>query len=110
MQRSAHSAASGEPARRVVLALDVPAVRLGGSHAGDPDATVVEVDEAVSWRQVAAVLADSADAEDAVSAAREALRQGSPDASQRVGRCLEHELGWWAAQEVEGLLGDLGVR
>ncbi len=94
-----------ELARRVVLAVDVPTIREVPDTA---DPTVVEVGEPVPWRRVAAVLVDSADAEDAVGAALEALRQGSPDAARQAERCLDHELGWWAAQEVDALLTDLG--
>ncbi len=96
-----------EPARRIVLAVDVPTVGDGSPDAEDP--TLVEVDEAVPWRRVAAVLADSADAEAVVAAARDALRVGSPDAAEQAERCLDHELGWWAAQEVEVLLRELGA-
>lgn len=96
-----------EPARRVVLAVDVPTVRGGPSDAEDP--TLVEVDDAVPWRRVAAVLADSADAEAAVAAARDALRAGSSDAAGLAERCLDHELGFWATQEVDVLLRELGA-
>ena len=94
-----------EPARRVVLAVDVSAVRALG--AADPSA--VEVAEVVPFHRVAAVLADSVDAETAVAAAREALRAGSSDADRLLDRVTEHELGWWAGQEVEHLLGDEGL-
>jgi hypothetical protein len=93
-----------EPARRVVLAVDVPAV-----HAGDRDGTgLVEVHEAAPLSRVAAVLADSADAEPAVAAARDAVAAQGLDVERLLERCLDHELGWWAAQEVEVLLDDLG--
>jgi hypothetical protein len=94
--------AADEPARRVVLAVDVPSVRA----LDDQDPSLVEVDEVVPMRQVAAVLADSADAEAAVGAARDALAEGSADTERLLERCLEHELGWWAAQEIGVLLED----
>lgn len=92
-----------EPAdvpRRVVLAVDVPEVR----PAGGDDPTAVVVPGSVPLRDLAAVHADSADAEPAVSAARD-----SRDADEAVHesaweRCLDHELGWYANQEVEDLL------
>ena len=89
-----------EPARRVVVAVDVPSVR----PAGTEDPTVVEVDAVVPFRLVGAVLADAADAEEHVRAARDALAAGAPDAHRLVERCLDHELGWWAAQEIGDLL------
>jgi hypothetical protein len=89
-----------EPARRVVVAVDVPSVRLAGTE----DPTVVEVDDVVPFRLVGAVLADAADAEEHVAAARDALAAGAPDAHRLVERCLDHELGWWAAQEIGDLL------
>jgi hypothetical protein len=91
-----------EPARRVVLAVDVPAAR----GAGGDDPTRVEVTEAIPLRWVAAVLADSTDAEATVAAAREAVRRGSSDAERLLDRCLDHELGWWAAQEIGVLLAE----
>lgn len=90
-----------EPARRVVVAVNVPSVR--SVEVEDP--TVVEVVAAVPLRWVAAVLADTEDAERDVAAARAADAAESPDAARLLERCLDHELGWWAAQEVTGLLG-----
>jgi hypothetical protein len=94
-----------EPARRVVLAVDVPSAR----PAGTLDPTVVEVDDPVPFRLVAAVLADAADAEAEVARARVALADGAPDADEAADRCLDHELGWWAAQEIRDLLTGTGV-
>ncbi len=94
-----------EPPRRVVLAVDVPSFR----PAGTLDPTVVEVDEAVPFRLVAAVLADSADAETDVARARDALAHRADDAEGAAERCLDHELGWWAAQEIRDLLAETGV-
>jgi hypothetical protein len=89
-----------EPARRVVVAVDVP---VAGEAAGE-DPTLVQLDEVVPFRRVAAVLADSAEAEATVAAARDALGRGSADAERLLERCLDHELGWWAAQELGQLL------
>ena len=94
-----------EPARRVVIAVDVPSAR----PAGTVDPTVVEVDDVVSFRYVGAVLADAADAEPDVGAARDALVARSEDAEVLAERCLDHELGWWAAQEIGDLLSGTGV-
>ena len=63
-----------DPPRRVVVAVDVEP-----SRPADPDdPTVVQVDDVVPMRQVAAVLADAADAEDDVAAARDALERHAP--------------------------------
>ncbi len=94
-----------EPARRVVVAVDVPSARA----AGTVDPTVVEVDDVVPFRRIAAVLADAEDAEADVAAARDALVAGSEDAEELGERCLDHELGWWAAQEIGDLLGETDV-
>jgi hypothetical protein len=94
-----------EPARRVVIAVDVPSAR----PAGTADPTVVEVDDVVPFRYVGAVLADAADAEDDVVAARDALAARSEDVEVLSDRCLDHELGWWAAQEIGALLAETGV-
>jgi hypothetical protein len=94
-----------EPARRVVLAVDVPGVR--AVDLDDP--TVVEVDEVVPYRRIAAVLADGPEAEPDVTAARDALAAGSAEAHTLLERCLDHDLGWWATQEIGDLLGAAGV-
>ncbi|MEO5708404.1 MAG: hypothetical protein ABIQ59_01085 [Nocardioidaceae bacterium] len=94
-----------EPARRVVIAVDVPTARAAGTE----DPTVVEVDDVVPFRYVGAVLADAADAEADVAAARDALAAQSEGADGLAERCLDHELGWWAAQEIGDLLSGTGV-
>jgi hypothetical protein len=96
---------AGEPPRRAVLAVDVAAVE----DAGNPDdPTRVLLPEEVRPQQVAALLLDSEEAGRAVAAARDALLAGSPEAALLLERCLDHELGWWAAQELAGLLEDHG--
>ncbi len=98
-------AVGDEPSRRVVVAIDVPSA----VPAGTDDPTLVEVDEVVPYRRIAAVLADDAAAESDVAAAVEALRSGSPDAEGLLERCLDHQPGWWAAQEIGDLLELGGV-
>ena len=92
-----------DPPRRLVVALDTEAVfpvdRLGP--------TVVELPERVPVRAIAAVHVDDEDAESAVIAARgawSAAQGGDPAATAVVERCLDHELGWFAAQEVGRLV------
>ncbi len=61
-------------------------------------------------RLVAAVHVDAPDAEEAVAAARAAWAAadaGDADAARVVERCLDHELGWFAAQEVNDLIESL---
>ncbi len=87
-----------EPARRVVIAVDVPAAAAGDGA----DPTQVRVEGGVPLARVAAVLADAADAQPTVSAARDGA--GAPTAEQLLERCLGHELGWWATQEIGELL------
>ena len=66
---------------------------------------MVRVADEVPLRRLAAVLVDSADAEADVAAARDARLAGAEDAGRLVEACLDHELGWCAAQEVDDLLG-----
>lgn len=93
-----------DPARRVVVAVDADA---------DPEAvpgggtTVVTVTGALPLRAVAAVHVDSPDAESDVAAARSAwpaAEQGDPHALLVVEACLDHELGWYATQEIDDLV------
>ena len=104
----------GEPARRVVLAVDVP----GARRVEVEDPTRCEVDTVVPFRWVAAVLADSADAEDTVAAARRAEAAGSPEAAGAAralpgprARLVGHagDLGSCWASGPDRTFGDLGV-
>jgi hypothetical protein len=88
-----------DPQRRMVAAVDVPAVEPAGGEA----VSEVQVTAEVPLKRLAAVLADAPDAAEAVSAARAALSAGE-DADEAVDRCLDHELGWYAVQELDDLL------
>jgi hypothetical protein len=103
-QSSVGMIGDGEPARRVVLAVDVP--RVAAADSDDP--TVVQVDEAVPFRRLAAVLADAPEAEGDVGAARAAVAARTAEVERLLERCLDHELGWWAAQEIGVLLDQAG--
>lgn len=95
------------PRRRVVLALEVAPAGLEADAAG---AGRVRLAAGVPLAWVAAVLADDARAVPAVAAAVAALpaaAAGDPDAEFLVDACEEHELCWWATQEVPDLLTDL---
>ena len=89
--------------RRVVVAVDVASAR----PVDGEDPTLVQVDEPVPMRRVAAVLVDDEDAADDVRAATSQLaaaQGGDPQAEAVVERCLDHELGWYATQEIGDLL------
>ena len=88
-----------DPPRRVVAAVDVPVWEPAGDT-DDPSAVLVPTP--VPWRRLAAVHVDGPDVAGDVAAAA----GGTADA---VERCLDHELGWFAAQEVDALLDDLAL-
>jgi hypothetical protein len=94
--------AEGEK-RRVVVAVDVPSV----VPVETDDPSTVQVDDPVPFRQLAAVLVDDASAAGDVAAAAEAwadAAEGSSQAAEAVERCLDHELGWYAPDEIGDLL------
>jgi len=73
------------------------------------EVTLVEVDEVVPFRRIAAVLADDDAARDAVADAVRVwadAQAGDAAAVAVVEACGDHELGWWASQEIGSLLGD----
>ncbi|MGZ4427632.1 MAG: DUF6912 family protein [Nocardioidaceae bacterium] len=89
--------------RRVVLAVDVGSVGPVGSE----DPTAVEIAEVVPFRNIAAVLVDDEAAGDDVAAAAQVWLQaerGDEEAAAVVERTLDHELGWYATQEIPDLL------
>ncbi|RKT85464.1 hypothetical protein SAMN05421805_118137 [Saccharopolyspora antimicrobica] len=89
--------------RRVVISADVDEVTLRP----DLDHAVVKVSGPVQWKQIAAVHVDAAEAEDAVRAAAEVIDAadlGDPDAEFALGDAEDHELAWYAPQEVPFLL------
>ncbi|WP_016697438.1 DUF6912 family protein [Actinoalloteichus spitiensis] len=91
------------PARRGVVAADVEDVRLRP----DLDAAVVRLPGPVTYAQVAAVHLDDPAAEDAVRTAAEvvdAADLGDDDAEFQIGEAEDHELAWYAPQELPFLL------
>ncbi|GHA69999.1 hypothetical protein GCM10010330_24100 [Streptomyces tendae] len=96
--------------RRVVVAADVP----DGAAAADPDRGLdpaalgeVRVTGPLPLAKAAAVHVDSADAETDVSAAAEALAAadgGDDDAQFVVDGAEDHELLWYATQELPNLV------
>ena len=84
---------------RVVVALDVSAV----DDARDPDdPTAATVAYEVPRRRVAAVHVDTVSAEPMVAEARAA--RGTPAYDELRERCLDHDLAWYATQEIGDLL------
>ncbi|MFI8089912.1 DUF6912 family protein [Streptomyces sp. NPDC086080] len=105
------AADAGAPRRRVVVAVDVS----DGAARTDPDrgldpATLGEVRVAgpVRLAEAAAVHVDAQDAEADVAAAADALPAadgGDDDAQFAVDGAEDHELLWYATQEIPSLVG-----
>lgn len=89
--------------RRVVVAADVEGVRLRP----DLDDAAVTVVGPVPSSAVAAVHVDMAEAQDAVRSAAavvDAADLGDPDAEFTIGEAEDHEMAWYATQEIPFLL------
>lgn len=103
---AAHDAADEDdalPARRAVLAAEVDDV----THRPDLDDAVVRLGAPVAMDQVIAAYVDNAEAEPAVSMAVEVIDAadlGDEDAELIVGDALDHDLAWYANQELPFLL------
>jgi hypothetical protein len=94
---------SGLPPRRAVLVADAENVTVRP----DLDDAVVRLSEPISFEDVTAAYVDNADAEPAVLAAIEAVDDadlGDEDAEFVVGDAQDHDLAWYAAQELPFLL------
>jgi hypothetical protein len=86
------------PQRVVVVAEASSTLPVGGA-----ESSLVEVDEVIPLAKVVAVHIDSEDAGEDVAAARDAYAaagDGDEGAVALVERCLDHELGWFATQEL----------
>lgn len=97
------SEAQGLPPRRVVLAVEATAV----TARPDLDDAVVRLGEPVALADVVAAYVDNAAAESAVIAAVQVVDEadlGDEDAELTVGDALDHDLAWYAAQELPFLL------
>lgn len=91
------------PPRRAVLAADVADV----TYRPDLDDAVVRLPGAVAIEDVIAAYVDNADAEEAVARAIEAVDAadlGDEDADLIVGDAQDHDLAWYANQELPFLL------
>lgn len=85
--------------RRVVIAADTE----DATVRPDLDTAVVRVDGPVPLRQVAAVHVDGGEAEADVAAAAEVIDAadlGDQDAEFQLGSAEDHELSWYAPQEI----------
>jgi hypothetical protein len=96
---------SGLPLRRAVLVADAPEADV--TPRPDLDDAVVRISGRVALNQVLAAYVDNAAAEDAVRAAIEvvdAADLGDEDAELTVGDVQDHDLAWYATQELPFLL------
>jgi hypothetical protein len=94
---------SGASTRRVVVCADVDGARLRP----DLDDGAVTLPGPVPMDAVAAVYVDLAESGEAVRAAAAVVDEadlGDPDAEFTVGEAEDHELAWYAPQEVSFLL------
>jgi hypothetical protein len=91
------------PPRRAVLVADVDDV----NYRPDLDDAVVRLGAPVAIEHVVAAFVDNADAEPAVTAAIAAIDEadlGDEDADLVVGDAQDHDLAWYANQELPFLL------
>lgn len=89
--------------RRVVISADIDDVK----PRPDLDAAVVRLSGPVKLADVAAIHVDAAEAAEAVQAAAnviDAADLGDPDAEFTLGDAEDHELAWYAPQELPFLL------
>lgn len=89
--------------RRAVIAADVD----GADLRPDLDDAVVRLAGPIEYRQIASVHVDLAEAEDAVAKAVrvvDAADLGDTDAEFVLGDAEDHELAWYAAQELPFLI------
>lgn len=96
------------PRRRVVVAADVPDAAV--TVRDDVDRAVVSVTAAVPLADIASVHMDDQDAEQAVTAAAEAVVRadlGEAAAQDLVDDAEGFELSWYATQELEAVLREM---
>ena len=95
------------PARRVVLAAEIPAEHVKPDPRDDEPARVI-IRQAVQLKDLASALVDAPEADADVRAAVQALPAadaGDEDAQFTVDGAEGHELGWYATQELSYLAG-----
>ncbi|WP_461166923.1 DUF6912 family protein [Tsukamurella serpentis] len=94
---------AAQPVRRVVITADVPAA----TERPDLDDAVLKVSAPIRRSDVLAVHVDIAEAEPAVTRAAQvvdAADLGDEDAELAVGDAEDHDLAWYATQELPFLL------
>jgi hypothetical protein len=94
------------PPRRAVVVAEVE----GATARPDLDDAVVRLSAPIAFTDVIAVYVDNADAEQAVVPAIEAVEAadlGDEDAEFIVGDAQDHDLAWYAAQELPFLIEQL---
>ncbi|OIN80461.1 DUF6912 family protein [Mycobacterium malmoense] len=99
--------AAAPPPRRAVLAAEVDLDESGAKYRPDLDDAVVRLGAPVTIDQVIAAYVDNAAAEAAVTKAIEVIDAadlGDEDADLVVGDALDHDLAWYANQELPFLL------
>lgn len=95
------------PPRRAVLAVEVDTEGDAVGYRPDLDDAVVRLAGSVTMDQVVAAYVDNVGAEPAVTAAIEAIDAadlGDEDADLIVGDAQDHDLAWYASQELPFLL------
>ncbi|MCY7372312.1 MAG: hypothetical protein LH461_01200 [Spirochaetaceae bacterium] len=105
LRRLAGEASGGSDPRRVVVAADVP--DRAARPAPDIDRAAVRLGDSVDITLVVSALVDDPDAVDDVRrgvAALPAADAGDEDASFAVDSVEDHELAWYAAQELAALV------
>jgi hypothetical protein len=96
------------PRRRVVISADVPATDVAAASQ-DLGSSAVRLAGPVPRAAIAAFHVDDADAEQAVQAAAEVVElaaSGDPDAQFTIDSAEDHDLLWYAPEELPELLGD----
>lgn len=95
------------PLRRAVLAVETDPDVDGVSYRPDLDDAVVRLSGPIARDQIVAAYVDNADAEQAVAAAIDVIDEadlGDEDADLVVGDAQDHDLAWYANQELPFLL------
>lgn len=103
----ASDAGATMPPRRAVLAAEVDVAESGATYRSDLDDAVVRLGAPVAIDQVIAAYVDNAAAEPDVLRAIEVIDAadlGDEDAELIVGDALDHDLAWYANQELPFLL------
>jgi hypothetical protein len=94
------------PRRRVVISVDVPSSALVREEI-ELGSSAVVLPQAITLSNVAAIHVDSDDAAEQVAAAADVVEEalaGDPDAQFTVDGAEDHELEWYAVDELDQLI------